>query len=87
MEQAAQSVEVKVQRWWASLTHWFNGVGLTLIGLVGPAADALPSLQPYVGPQFYKYAFIGLAVGNMVIHQIKANRQAAAPGPAVPPAS
>ena len=62
---------METKRWWQSFTHWFNLLGVTLMGLVGPLTDTLPSIQPYVGPNFYKYAFITLAVGNMLIRQFK----------------
>lgn len=57
--------------WWTSFTHWFNGVGATLLMAADPLAQALPSLQPYLGAQFYKYAFLGLAVGNILIRQFR----------------
>jgi hypothetical protein len=60
-----------MKTWWSSFTHWFNGVGATLLLAVDPIAQALPSLQPYLGPNFYKYAFIGLAVGNILIRQFR----------------
>jgi len=60
-----------MKKWWQSFTHWFNGVGATLLMAADPLAQALPSIQPYVGATFYKYAFIGLAVGNVLIRQFK----------------
>jgi hypothetical protein len=62
-----------MKNWWSSFTHWFNGIGAILLTCADPIAQALPSLQPYVGAQFYKYAFIGLAVGNILIRQYKTN--------------
>jgi hypothetical protein len=60
-----------MKAWWQSFTHWFNAIGATLLLAVDPISQALPSLQPYLGASFYKYAFIGLAVGNILIRQFK----------------
>jgi hypothetical protein len=67
-------METDAKKWWASLTHWVNGAGIFLIGIADPLAQALPSMQAYIGPGIYKWAFLALGVGNILIRQFKTSK-------------
>lgn len=54
-----------------SLTVWFNAVAAGLLALLPdllPAlADAAPSLQPYLGPDVYRWLMVLIVVGNILL--------------------
>jgi len=50
-----------------SLTMWFNGlVGTALIALP-VVQDALPQLQPYLGPDLFRQLSGVLVIGNILL--------------------
>jgi len=63
--------EDDVKSWWKSLTLWFNGVAAPVLLLAAEflpdAAAELPTLQPYLPANLYRYAFIAIAVGNVLL--------------------
>ena len=54
-----------------SLTVWFNAAAAGLLAvlpeLLPALADAAPSLQPYLGPDVYRYLMLAIVVGNIVL--------------------
>lgn len=57
----------KLRRAHKSLTIQFNALMATAIGFLPQLLDALPSLQPHLGPEFYKWVAIVTIVGNALI--------------------
>jgi hypothetical protein len=57
----------KLLRAHRSLTIQFNALMASVIGLIPQLVDALPSLQPHLGPEFYKWVAIVVIVGNSLI--------------------
>jgi hypothetical protein len=57
----------KLRRAHKSLTIQFNALMATVVGVLPQLLDALPSLQPHLGPEFYKWVAIVTIVGNSLI--------------------
>lgn len=52
---------------WKSLTIWFNAVLLSFMAVIPQLQDALPSLQPYLTPETYKWLGFLVLVGNIAL--------------------
>lgn len=50
-----------------SLVIWFNGLMLAILPLVPVLIDSLPTMQPYLPANFFKYAMLGVLVINLVL--------------------
>lgn len=54
-----------------SLTIWFNTVAAGLLAvlpeLLPALADAAPGLQPYLGPDVYRWLMVLIVVGNILL--------------------
>lgn len=57
----------KLLRAHRSLTIQFNALMGVFVGVAPELVDALPALQPHLGPEFYKWVAIATIVGNSVI--------------------
>lgn len=58
---------LKLRRAHKSLTIQFNALMATVVSVIPQLLDALPSLQPHLGPEFYKWVAIITIVGNSLI--------------------
>lgn len=56
-----------MKAFWKSLTIWFNGVLLTAVETIPMMAEQLPAMKGYLPDDYYKWAFITLVVGNILI--------------------
>ena len=56
-----------MKAYWKSLTIWFNGVLLTLVEAVPMLAEQLPAMKAYLPDDIYRWAFLVLVVGNLLI--------------------
>ena len=56
-----------------SFTMWFNAIMATAIAALPSLHDALPSLQQYIDPAFYKHLFVVTIVGNILL-RVKTNK-------------
>lgn len=52
---------------WKSLTIWFNGAAMALLGMMDTLKDNLPFAQAYFTPQMLKYAAIAIVVANVAL--------------------
>lgn len=57
----------KLRRAHRSLTIQFNALMGLVAGVIPQLVDALPTLQPHLGPEFYKWVAIVTIVGNSII--------------------
>lgn len=50
-----------------SATIWFNGLAATVVGGLPILQDSVPALQPYLGPDVYRYAMGGIIAANILL--------------------
>lgn len=55
-----------------SSTIWFNTVAASIVGALPMLQDSIPALQPYLGPNLYRYAMGGIIAANILL-RIKTN--------------
>lgn len=53
-----------------SRTVWFNSIAATLAGALPMLQEALPSLQAHITPEIYRWLFIVVVVGNILLRAI-----------------
>lgn len=52
---------------WKSLTIWFNGIAMALLGMMDTLKENLPFAQTYLTPDMLKYAAIGIVAANVLL--------------------
>ena len=66
-------IKGKIRGAWKSLTIWFNGVLLAVIGLWPMVADALPQFAPYLDAGIYKIMMVAALIINLAL-RFKTNK-------------
>jgi hypothetical protein len=56
-----------MKAFWKSLTIWFNGVVGSLAMLLPDLMVQLPTLREYVPDDIYRWLFMVVVVGNVII--------------------
>jgi hypothetical protein len=67
-----QQLLVTAKFWWHSFTIWLNGVFAFLLSVdLSGALETLPTVQQYLTPHLFKFAFVGLTVVNILLRTYK----------------
>lgn len=56
-----------MKAFWKSITIWFNGVAAGLVTVLPELAEQLPLMKSYMPDDYYKWAFLVVTVGNVII--------------------
>jgi len=50
-----------------STTIWFNTTAASIVAVLPILQDSIPALQPYLGPDVYRYAMGGIIGANILL--------------------